>query len=144
MPVYPKLKQSVSSRLGKQTARFWVKRDTPSGAFELCEEKRSRASLTYSSVRTRSTTCGVCSQKYQLKKRENSAIYTESIEDISLIADIIKRATEVFGNKEKAQQWLSKPLSVFHKKSPLQYAETKEGADFVLDILGRIEYGVFS
>ncbi|MGE4536928.1 MAG: antitoxin Xre/MbcA/ParS toxin-binding domain-containing protein [Desulfovibrio sp.] len=144
MPVYPKLKQSVSSPSGKPLARFRVKRDVPPGAFELCEEKRSCASVTYTSIRTRSTTCGVCSQKNQPKKNEHSAIYTESIEDISLIADIIKRATEVFGNKEKAQQWLSKPLAVFQKKSPLQYAETKEGADFVLDILGRIEYGVFS
>lgn len=144
MPVYPKLKQSVSSRSGKQTVRFWVKRDTPSGAFELCERNRTCMGPTHSNTRTKNTVLGICSQTVWQKRAIHSAIYAENIEDISLIADIIKRATEIFGSKEKAQQWLSKPLAVFQKKSPLQYAETKEGADFVLDILGRIEYGVFS
>ncbi|MFU2209003.1 antitoxin Xre/MbcA/ParS toxin-binding domain-containing protein [Solidesulfovibrio sp. C21] len=144
MPVHPKRKQSVSSRSGKQLARAWAKREALSEAFALCERRGLCLSGSYSSTRIKYTVSSTFPPQILQKRPLDSAIYTENFEDISLIADIIKRATEVFGNTKKAQQWLSKPLAIFQKKSPLQYAETKEGADFVLDVLGRIEYGVFS
>ncbi|MHC1713709.1 MAG: antitoxin Xre/MbcA/ParS toxin-binding domain-containing protein [Solidesulfovibrio sp.] len=68
---------------------------------------------------------------------------TES-ERILRIMRITERAIALFGNTEQANRWLKKPNTAFEGKTPLAYAETEPGAAYVLQILGRIEHGVFS
>lgn len=145
MPVYPNLKKTAPlAPSEKQPARLWVKRDAPPGTFKVCEKKTRCRIVVCRDSQTGWAVCNVPPAATPSQKDAPSAIDTRSMEDITLLADIITRATEVFGDKEKARHWLSKPLTILQKKSPLQYAATKAGADFVLDILGRIEYGVFS
>jgi uncharacterized protein (DUF2384 family) len=52
-------------------------------------------------------------------------------------------ALAVFGDRAKALDWLSTPTSIFHGKSPEEYARGGGEAE-VEKILTRIEYGVFS
>ena len=51
-------------------------------------------------------------------------------------------AGEVFGNRQKAWEWLRCPHPALDGKTPLEAATTEEGFQEVEDILGRIEYGV--
>lgn len=54
------------------------------------------------------------------------------------------RAIEVFGNEQKALQWLDSPRNELSGKSPVSASKTKKGYDEVLDMLGRIEHGIFA
>ena len=60
------------------------------------------------------------------------------------ISNLYDRAIEVLGDQERAEAWLKKPNKALGMKTPLQYAETESGAREVENLLGRLEYGVFS
>jgi putative toxin-antitoxin system antitoxin component (TIGR02293 family) len=54
------------------------------------------------------------------------------------------KAVKVFGGIEEARQWLNSPQFGLGGAVPLDYAETEIGAREVENLLGRIEYGVYS
>jgi putative toxin-antitoxin system antitoxin component (TIGR02293 family) len=62
---------------------------------------------------------------------------------IAGFADVIARAIEVLGSKERALAWLRSPVPGLGDKRPLDVIDTAEGRREVEDILGRIEHGVF-
>ena len=53
-------------------------------------------------------------------------------------------AVEVLESQENARKWLSAPQIGLGGAIPLEYAETEVGAREVEDLLGRIEYSVYS
>ena len=55
-----------------------------------------------------------------------------------------KRASEIFGSEENAVKWLKTSNSVLGGITPVQALSSRFGAEEVMDILGRIEYGVYS
>ena len=60
------------------------------------------------------------------------------------VAKVLRRATSVLGSKEKAQAWLKKANYSLGMQEPLNMLETEFGTDQVMNLLGRIEHGVFS
>ena len=59
-------------------------------------------------------------------------------------ARLTGRAVSVFGGIEAARQWLNSPQFGLGGAVPLDYAATEPGAREVENLLGRIEYGVYS
>ena len=59
-------------------------------------------------------------------------------------ARLLQHATEVFGDADKARAWLKHPQYGLGGAIPLDYAETEIGAREVDNLLGRIDYGVYS
>jgi putative toxin-antitoxin system antitoxin component (TIGR02293 family) len=59
-------------------------------------------------------------------------------------ARLMGKAVEVMESEEDARRWLSSPQFGLGGVAPLEYAETEVGAREVEDLLGRIEYGVYS
>jgi len=59
-------------------------------------------------------------------------------------ARLMGRAMEVMESGENARQWLTSPQYGLGGAIPLEYAETEVGAREIEDLLGRIEYGVYS
>jgi putative toxin-antitoxin system antitoxin component (TIGR02293 family) len=59
-------------------------------------------------------------------------------------ARLMGKAVEVLESEENARQWLTSPQFGLGGATPLEYAETEVGAREVEDLLGRIEYGVYS
>ncbi len=57
---------------------------------------------------------------------------------------LLEHATNVFGDIEKARAWLKFPQRGLGGVVPLDYAETEIGAREVDNLLGRIDYGVYS
>jgi putative toxin-antitoxin system antitoxin component (TIGR02293 family) len=57
---------------------------------------------------------------------------------------LLRQATDVFGNIDKARAWLKFPQRGLGGTVPLDYAETEIGAREVEKLLGRIKYGVYS
>ena len=74
------------------------------------------------------------------KEKLNKKISSHALE----IARIMHRATEVFGDKEKAKLWINRDLKILNGKKPIDYFNTLSGLNLVNDILGRIEEGVYS
>ena len=59
-------------------------------------------------------------------------------------ARLMGKAIEVMETEESARQWLRAPQVGLGGGVPLEYAETEVGCREVEDLLGRIEYGVYS
>jgi putative toxin-antitoxin system antitoxin component (TIGR02293 family) len=59
-------------------------------------------------------------------------------------ARLMGLATQVMESPENARQWLNLPQIGLGGAVPLHYAETEFGVREVEDLLGRIEYGVYS
>jgi len=59
-------------------------------------------------------------------------------------ARLMGKAVEVLESADNARQWLTSPQFGLGGAVPLDYADTEVGAREVEDLLGRIEYGVYS
>lgn len=59
-------------------------------------------------------------------------------------ARLLGKAVEVLESVENARRWLTSPQVGLGGAIPLEYAESEIGAREVEDLLGRIEYGVYS
>jgi uncharacterized protein (DUF2384 family) len=59
---------------------------------------------------------------------------------------IWSRALEVFGDEVKARSWMDTPRDIFDGLSPRELAESGDASQQrqVLEVLLRIDYGVFS
>src|SRR6266581_7710460 len=57
---------------------------------------------------------------------------------------LLEHATNIFGDIDKARAWLKHPQYGLGGAVPLDYAETEIGAREVDNLLGRIDYGVYS
>lgn len=59
---------------------------------------------------------------------------------------IWNRALEVFGDQAKAQSWMNTPRAIFSGRTPHDLIATNDRAEQrrVLEVLLRIDYGVFS
>jgi putative toxin-antitoxin system antitoxin component (TIGR02293 family) len=65
-------------------------------------------------------------------------------ERVVRFARLMGKAVEVLESEQHARQWLTSPQIGLGGAVPLDYAETEVGAREVEDLLGRIEYGVYS
>lgn len=65
-----------------------------------------------------------------------------SFENIEDVVEVVVRGIEVLESKDDFIHWLKSPIRALGYKTPLSMLETKEGIQLVLDVLGRIEYGI--
>jgi putative toxin-antitoxin system antitoxin component (TIGR02293 family) len=59
-------------------------------------------------------------------------------------AEVLARATEVFGSQERAEQWLVRPAIALDRRTPLELLDTAVGVEMVEDLLIRLDYGVYT
>jgi putative toxin-antitoxin system antitoxin component (TIGR02293 family) len=57
---------------------------------------------------------------------------------------LLKKAEDVFGDTKNAREWLTRKQAGLGHVAPLEFAKTEIGAREVENLLGRIEYGVYS
>jgi putative toxin-antitoxin system antitoxin component (TIGR02293 family) len=60
------------------------------------------------------------------------------------LAEILAKATSVFGSKEEAEQWLERPAMGLDQRKPIDLLATPAGVELVEDFLVRLEYGVYA
>ena len=78
------------------------------------------------------------------RRKQEGRLHIDESERLLRIGLLYDRAVEVLGGQKVARQWFVTPLTALGNISPLDYADTEPGAREVEDLLGRIEYGVFS
>jgi putative toxin-antitoxin system antitoxin component (TIGR02293 family) len=60
------------------------------------------------------------------------------------LARLFYKGTQVFGATGKFVHWLGQPNPALGNKKPINLLDTSLGTAMVMDLLGRIEYGVYS
>jgi putative toxin-antitoxin system antitoxin component (TIGR02293 family) len=79
------------------------------------------------------------------RKRGNASKLTPAVSDrVVRYASLLGQAFKVFEDFDSAKHWLNAPQFGLGGAAPLEYAKTEIGARDVENLLGRIEYGVYS
>ena len=78
------------------------------------------------------------------RRKASGRLAPDESDKVVRFARLFAQAEEVFIGKENARQWLSFPQSGLGGAIPLDYARTEAGAREVENLLGAIEYGVYS
>ncbi|MBW8787592.1 antitoxin Xre/MbcA/ParS toxin-binding domain-containing protein [Rhizobium laguerreae] len=59
-------------------------------------------------------------------------------------AEILAKATDLFGSQGEAEQWLERPAVGLDQRRPIDLLGTPAGVELVEDHLDRLEYGVYA
>jgi len=78
------------------------------------------------------------------RRRAAGRLSPDESDKVLRFSRLLEHATNVFGDIEKARAWLKFPQHGLGGAVPLDYAETEVGAREVDNLLGRIDYGVYS
>ncbi|WP_229755415.1 type II RES/Xre toxin-antitoxin system antitoxin [Hymenobacter cavernae] len=75
---------------------------------------------------------------------EHSTLNTLESERLVLLQKLAEHGVDVFEEQGKFNRWLRRPLRVLDDRSPLAYLDMTTGFVVVDQLLGRLEYGVYS
>lgn len=78
------------------------------------------------------------------RRKSDNKLNIQESDIIARIALTILFAEEVFGNIEKAHNWLRMPNKALDDHAPIELLSTNYGARIIETILGRIQHGVYS
>lgn len=79
------------------------------------------------------------------RRKQAGRLSREESDRIARIAVVIDAAEQLFeGHHGNAVAWLKRPVRALGGEVPLQLLMTEAGARDVLDVIGRLEHGVFS
>ena len=87
---------------------------------------------------------GISKATFHRRKGAGSKLKPAVSDRVVRFARLLGKAVKVFGDIEDAKQWLNAPQFGLGGAVPLDYAKTELGAREVENLLGRIEYGVYS
>jgi len=104
------------------------------------EKLKSRTELDYDEL-SRVLSVG----RATLINKKGAEKYSSSISEKLLgVADIYSYGFMVFEDEERFKKWMSKPIQALGGKAPLDVIDNQFGREEVKNLIGRIEYGVFS
>lgn len=77
-----------------------------------------------------------------IRRRESGRLSPDESDRVVRFADLLARATDLFGNEGDAAHWLSQPAPALNGETPIHYAMTELGAKQVFNLIGRLEHGI--
>jgi putative toxin-antitoxin system antitoxin component (TIGR02293 family) len=87
----------------------------------------------------------LCISRSTLQRRKTAGrLSPDESDKVVRFSRLLRHATTVFGDVERARAWLKHPQFGLGGAVPLDYASTETGAREVENLLGRIDYGVYS
>ncbi len=87
---------------------------------------------------------GISKATFHRRKGAGKNLKPSVSERVVRFARLLGKAVQVFGGIEDAKQWLNSPQFGLGGAVPLNYAKSEVGAREVENLLGRIQYGVYS
>jgi len=106
----------------------------------LVAEIRARLGLTESEL---ANLLGISIRTYHLRKSTGHMSKRES-ERLYRFCYLLNLAKHALESKEHAQIWLRTLKKALNGETPYQFCDTSPGYQEVINLLGRVEYGVFS
>jgi putative toxin-antitoxin system antitoxin component (TIGR02293 family) len=83
-------------------------------------------------------------ERTMARRKKQDRLTAEESDRIVRLARITAQAISVLGSRERAAQWLNSPNRALGGLAPLSLLDTDMGTRQVEEILGRIEYGIYS
>jgi len=87
---------------------------------------------------------GISKATFHRRKGTDTNLNPSVSDRVVRFAKLLGKAVKVFGNLDDASQWLGSPQFGLGGAVPLDYAKSELGAREVENLLGRIEYGVYT
>ena len=87
---------------------------------------------------------GIARRTAARRKRQGGRLKPIESELLLRLARVLAAATGAFGSEEKAQKWLVAANRALGGREPIKLLDTGIGFQDVMDVLKRIEYGVYS
>lgn len=88
---------------------------------------------------------GINERNIARRKSAGKSLSPDESERIARFVRVMDAAVQLFGgSKENATLWLSRPVKGLGNIAPITLLATESGALDVLDLIGRLEHGVFS
>jgi putative toxin-antitoxin system antitoxin component (TIGR02293 family) len=145
------MKAAIAKR---KPSRRAVRKNGANGAGPHQLARKVQAGLSFSEVETLrrqlglpleqlSKTLGI-SRATLHRRKASGRLAPDQSDKVVRFARIFQHAQQVFGDEERARLWLTFPQYGLGGEVPLDFARTEVGAREVDDLLGRIEYGVYS
>jgi putative toxin-antitoxin system antitoxin component (TIGR02293 family) len=78
------------------------------------------------------------------RRKSGGRLTSDESDKVVRFARLLGHAVHLFGSAEEARRWLKAPQRGLGGSVPLEYAQTEAGAREVENLLGRIDYGVYS
>jgi putative toxin-antitoxin system antitoxin component (TIGR02293 family) len=78
------------------------------------------------------------------RKARKKPLSPEQSGRVFKFAEVLAKATDVFGSQEKAEAWLSRPAVGLNQQRPIDLLATAAGVELVESFLTRLDYGVYS
>jgi putative toxin-antitoxin system antitoxin component (TIGR02293 family) len=78
-----------------------------------------------------------------VRRQKEGALSSEESDRVLRLARVAAQAEQVLGGREEAVNWLRRPNRSLGGRKPLDLVRTDAGAELVVDVLGRLEHGVF-
>lgn len=84
------------------------------------------------------------SQRTLSRLKPDQNVSPQAAEVAISVIRVFHRATEVLGSEEKALDWLKTKNHALMNATPLECLSDRFGTEAVFDVLGRIDWGVYS
>jgi putative toxin-antitoxin system antitoxin component (TIGR02293 family) len=78
------------------------------------------------------------------RRKASGRLDPRTSEKLVRLARVVTRAEEVLGSANAMRAWLRAPNRALGDATPLSMLDTDLGAETVVDLLGRLEHGVYS
>jgi putative toxin-antitoxin system antitoxin component (TIGR02293 family) len=118
------------------------------------EIKRIRAGLSFRAVENLQKALDLPAEKLAAvlgmsratlhRRKLQGRIDPSESERVARYQRLLARATQLFGDAESARQWLRLPQRGLGGAVPIEFAASEIGAREVENLLGRLEFGVYS
>jgi putative toxin-antitoxin system antitoxin component (TIGR02293 family) len=80
-----------------------------------------------------------------IERKKSTDKLSRHISSVAIeIARVVEHALEVFEDEEKVRGWLNSPIRALNYQKPIDFFSSSTGLRLINDILGRIEYGIYS
>jgi putative toxin-antitoxin system antitoxin component (TIGR02293 family) len=109
--------------------------------FEVFDSLRNESKLSEEAI---FKSLGIAKRTAARRKGQAARLKPSESEGALRLARVLAAAAEALGAKEKARQWLLTPNRALGGDKPIAMLDTGIGFQQVMDVLDRIEYGVFS
>ncbi|RIV18639.1 DUF2384 domain-containing protein [Fibrisoma montanum] len=127
--------------LPERTAPFELIAQSRSGMAH--GEVRALATLLELTIRELATLLSM-NERTMARRLVSGSLNKVESERLLLLKALATHGLRVFEDQGKFNRWLRRPLEILEGQSPLQLLDTATGFQVVDQILGRIEYGVYS
>lgn len=84
------------------------------------------------------------SNKEMTKYSDNEILRTDVSAHLIQIVELYKKGYEVLESKDNFQTWMNSEIRVLEYQKPVDLLDTPFGLQDVINVLGRLEHGVYS